>query len=101
MSAAPAKVSLFDMADFVGRVADRHRQSAKENPAVPALQEAARIWSTAQLTLSLMALDEDASRKFVTGLIKAHGFDAKLLIGMLTYVAPKVDAEPAQEVEAA
>ena len=99
MSAAPAKVSLFEMADFVGRVADRHRRTGKENPAVPALQEAARIWSTAQLTLSLMALDEDASRELILRLMRTD--DGKLLMGMLTYVPPKVDAEPAEEVEAA
>lgn len=57
----------------------------------------ARALETAHLTLSLMALDESASRKFVASLMGTS--DAKLLVAMLT---PAKAKEPkAETAEAA
>lgn len=66
-------------------------------PTSPWVLDAARL-GNAHLTLAIMALDEDASRKAVSAIIKAKGDEAKLLIAMLTPSAPvkaKAEAEAA------
>jgi hypothetical protein len=97
------KISLFELAEAVGDVARDHRVHVERwdrdhpNEPLPSHNQwvvRARAFETAYLTLSLMALDEEASRKFVASLMGSP--EAKLLVGMLTPVPKKV-----AEVEAA
>lgn len=81
---AQPKVTLFEMAEIVGMEANATRFRAGQSSS-PDLAEKARRYEAAHLTLALMALDEDASRKFIAGLIKAQGQEARLLIGLLTH----------------
>lgn len=85
----PEKVSLFEMAEAVGLEAEAWagRQVRPEH---------ARALDAAHLTLSLMALDEEASRQFIRPLTKTQ--DGRLLIGTLMRVPPK-PAEPEAEAE--
>lgn len=107
MASTTTKISLFEMAEAVGELAfsvrghvERWDRDHPNDPLPPTHQwviDAARL-GNAHLTLAIMALDEDASRKAVSAIIKAKGDEAKLLIGMLTLSAP---ARPKAEAEAA
>lgn len=96
------KISLMEMAEAVGEAAftarghvERWDRDHPSNPLPPTDQWVmqARRFETAHLTLSLLALDEEASRKFVASIIASKGEDAKHLVAMLTY---KPKAEPAK-----
>lgn len=105
------KITLFDMAEAVGDVARDHRLHVERwdsehpnNPLPPTDQWVlrARTFETAHLTLSLMATDEDASRKFVASLMGTP--DGKMLVAMLTAPKPKAveaKADAAEPSEAA
>lgn len=82
------KVTLFEMAEAVGAGAESARFMARRFDMAD-LAEKARVHEAAHLTLALMALDEDASRQFIASIIKSHGSEAKLLIGLLTYHPPR------------
>lgn len=97
------KITLMEMAEAVGEAAfsarghvERWDRDHPNDPLPPHNQWVvrARTFETAQLTLSLMALDEEASRKFVASLMSKP--DAKMLVAMLTGPKPKVaEAEAA------
>jgi hypothetical protein len=101
------KVSLFAMADAVGEHAFFARghldRWARDNPGQtlpadhPWIVEARTI-QAAHLTLSLMALDEDGSRKFVSSIFTAKPAEAGMLMAML---APrKPTPEPSRDESA-
>ena len=84
------KITLLEMAEAVGDVARDHRAHVdrwnRDHPNAPLAPDnqwvtRARTFETAHLTLMLMSLDEDASRKFVGSLMARD--DAKLIIAML------------------
>ncbi len=100
---AQPKFSLYEMASAVGDAAftarghvDRWNRDHPDAP-LPSDNEWVKVASalgSAHLVLSLMALDEDASRKFVASLMGRD--DAKLLVAMLTPARPKkTEAEAA------
>lgn len=94
--AQATKTTLYEMAEAVGDAAFTARGHVerwnRDHPDDPLPSDSAwikdaRVLGTAHLTLSLMALDEDASRNFVASLIGRE--DAKLLMAMLTPAKPK------------
>lgn len=96
------KITLMEMAEAVGEAAfsarghvERWGRDHPNDPLAPTHTSVidARRFETAHLTLSLMALDEEASRAFVASLIKKHGHEAKLLVAMLTPMKPNAPAE--------
>lgn len=98
------KITLMEMAEAVGDVARDHRAHVERwnrdhpnDPLPPGNQWVirARTFETAYLTLGLMSLDEEASRKFVASLMGSA--EAKLLVAMLT----PLPAKPRAEAEAA
>jgi hypothetical protein len=107
MSQPGAKVSLIEMAEVVGDAALSARMhvvswnlehpDAPLHPTDPWVLNA-RCLGQAQMILSIMALDEDASRKFVGPLMATA--DGKILVTMLTQVMPK-GRLPVEEAEAA
>lgn len=91
------KVSLMEMAEAVGDAVfsarghlERWDRDHPNDPLPPNNQWVvrARTYEAAQLTLSLMALDEEASRKFVTAIIASKTEEAKLLMAMLQAPSP-------------
>jgi hypothetical protein len=97
------KTTLMEMAEAVGDEAFMLRGHVerwnRDHPDAPLGDDdqwsvRARTFAAAHLTLSLMALDEEASRKFVASLMASS--DAKLMVAMLMPVKPKVaEAEAA------
>lgn len=79
-----SKVTLFEMAEAVGLEAEvwAGRLCRPEH---------SRALAAAHLTLSLMALDEEASRSFVRSLTTSS--DARLLIGMHVQLPAKSGAD--------
>jgi hypothetical protein len=87
-----SKISLFEMAEAVGDAAFTARGHVecwdRDHPSDPLQPDnqwvkQARSFETAHLTLSLMALDEDASRKFVSSIVAANPADAGMLMAMV------------------
>jgi hypothetical protein len=87
------KITIFEMAEAVGNNAfsargyiERWDRDHPNDPLPPdhSWVKDARVFETAHVTLSLMALDEEASRKFIGSIIESKGADAKMLMAMLT-----------------
>jgi hypothetical protein len=86
------KIPLFEMADAIGEFAHSCRghveRWVRDHPNEPLplgdrwVLDARRL-ETAHLTLGLMALDEEASRKFVSSIIAAKPTEAGLLMAMI------------------
>ncbi len=101
---AQPKISLMEMAEAVGEIAfsaradvERWDRDHRDDPLPPDDQwvKRARTYETAHLTLSLMALDEDASRKFITSIIAAKGVEAKMLMAM---IVPPLAPTPSEDI---
>lgn len=93
------KVSLMEMAEAVGDVAFTARghverlERDRADPLPPTdqwVRQAIRF-ETAYLTLSLMALDEDASRRFVSSIITAKAAEAGMLMAMIKPATSKTN----------
>ena len=100
--AQTTKITLFEMAEAVGHVAfcargdvERWDRDHPNDPLPPTNDWVmqARRFETAHLTLALMALDEEASRRFVASLMDRD--DAKMLVAMLSPSRPKAEAKAA------
>lgn len=96
------KTTLYELAEAAGHQAftaqgylDRWSRDHPGEPLPPTHQWVidARVWNTAYLTLSLMALDEEASRKFIASLMGRD--DAKMLVAMLSPARPKAESKAA------
>lgn len=92
-----AKISLFEMAEAVGDTAfsarghvERWDRDHPNDPLPPdnSWVKEARIYATAHVTLSLMALDEEASRKFIGSIIESKDGEAKMLMAMIANDTP-------------
>lgn len=90
--AEQSKVSLFEMAEAVGLEAASWERRvdvyARDNPGAPLPPtdnwwKQRRAFSAAHLTLALLALDEDSSRKFVASIMARHPVDAQMLMMLI------------------